>query len=153
MHSSLLPERPLLISPTLASTIGLEEAVMLHVLAELLTLRSTRIKDKLKWIELTDPFLCTAFPYWLLIDIKRILNSLQNLGLVVIDPVANNPDGYYLAINQQAESEHTTRNKSRQSTHGTHFSQGTHQGFSVWQSRRGVKAPIDTAPHRPRCVV
>ncbi|PCH61941.1 MAG: hypothetical protein COC19_03605, partial [SAR86 cluster bacterium] len=34
MTSSLVPERPLIISPTLASTIGLEEAVMLHVLAE-----------------------------------------------------------------------------------------------------------------------
>ena len=36
MSSSLIPERPLIISPTLAATIGLEEAVMLHVLSELM---------------------------------------------------------------------------------------------------------------------
>ena len=36
MQSSLIPERPLVISPTLAATIGLEEAVMLHVIGEML---------------------------------------------------------------------------------------------------------------------
>lgn len=39
MNSTLIPERPLLISPTLAATIGLEETVMLHVLGELIAMR------------------------------------------------------------------------------------------------------------------
>ena len=34
MKSSLITERPLLVSPTLAATIGLEEAVMLQALSE-----------------------------------------------------------------------------------------------------------------------
>ena len=32
MTSTLIPERPLLVSPSLAATIGLEEATMLSVL-------------------------------------------------------------------------------------------------------------------------
>jgi hypothetical protein len=40
MVSSLLPEKPLVISPSLAATIGLEEAVLLAVLHELFVHRA-----------------------------------------------------------------------------------------------------------------
>jgi hypothetical protein len=40
MVSSLLPEKPLVISPSLAATIGLEEAVLLTVLHELFVHRA-----------------------------------------------------------------------------------------------------------------
>jgi hypothetical protein len=88
MKSSLLPERSLQISPTLATTIGLEEAVMLQVLAELISHRescSRPANPKLHWVELSDKDLQEHFPFWATVDIKRVQNSLQNLGLVVID--------------------------------------------------------------------
>jgi DnaT DNA-binding domain len=100
MQSSLVPERPLVISPTLAATIGLEEAVMLHVLSELMAHRPLRVKDRLSWIELGQQELCGAFPFWALIDIKRVQKSLQDLGLIVIDPQGTAQDGCYYAINQ-----------------------------------------------------
>ena len=39
MSADLLPEKPLLVSPTLAATIGLEEALMLQALADLIQQR------------------------------------------------------------------------------------------------------------------
>ena len=90
MKTSLLPERPLIISPTLAATIGLEEAVMLQVLAELIhgkEICRRRTDPGLEWAELTDADLERAFPFWAVVDIRRVQNSLQNLGLIVVDPV------------------------------------------------------------------
>ena len=52
MQSSLIPERPLIVSPTLAATIGLEEAVMLHVLSECMTHRKLSRRVRLDWVEI-----------------------------------------------------------------------------------------------------
>jgi hypothetical protein len=100
MQSSLIPERPLVISPTLAATIGLEEAVMLHVLSELMAHRPVREKDRFAWIELDQEHLQKALPFWALIDIKRVQKSLQDLGLILIDPVTASADSQWFAINQ-----------------------------------------------------
>ena len=100
MSSSLLPERPLLISPTLAATIGLEEAVMLQELAWLIAQRATRTHRNRKWLELNDQQMLEAFPFWALIDIKRVQASLQGMGMLLIDPVANSPENYFLAIDE-----------------------------------------------------
>jgi hypothetical protein len=104
MSSSLLPERPLIISPTLAATIGLEESVLLHVLSEQVSSRKTHSKDELDWVELSDDDLLAALPFWMLVDIRRIQASLQNLGLIVVDPDTGNPESYFYAINQKTES-------------------------------------------------
>lgn len=107
MSSSLLPERPLLISPTLASTIGLEETVMLQVLAELIGHREPQQRSQrreLKWIRLSGEDLLTAFPFWATIDIKRVQLSLQKLGLILIDPDPDSADCYFYAIDEVNES-------------------------------------------------
>jgi hypothetical protein len=100
MQSSLIPERPLVISPTLAATIGLEEAVMLHVLSELMAHRPVREKERFAWIELDQEQLQKAFPFWALIDIKRVQKNLLDLGLILIDPATASPDSQWFAINQ-----------------------------------------------------
>jgi hypothetical protein len=100
MQSSLLPERPLVISPTLAATIGLEEAVMLHVFSELMAHRPLREKDRFAWLELSQMDLMKALPFWALIDIKRVQKSLQDLGLILIDAETGNRESLYFAINQ-----------------------------------------------------
>jgi len=100
MQSSLVPERPLVVSPTLAATIGLEEAVMLHVLSELMAHRPLRDKDRFAWLELSQMDLLKALPFWALIDIKRVQKSLQDLGLILIDPETGNRESLYFAINQ-----------------------------------------------------
>lgn len=100
MQSSLIPERPLVISPTLAATIGLDEAVMLHVISELMAHRNVQTRNRLQWIELSNADLCSAFPFWAFIDIKRVQKSLQELGLVLLDPDSGRQDSCLYAINQ-----------------------------------------------------
>jgi DnaT DNA-binding domain len=98
MKSSLLPERPLIISPTLAATIGLEEAVMLQVLAELINSKEIcqrAANPSLEWAALGDEDLQKAFPFWAAVDLRRVQNSLQNLGLIVVDPVADSRSSFY----------------------------------------------------------
>ena len=92
MKSTLIPERPLLISPTLAATIGLEEAVMLHVLGELIAMQGTldnalqsAASESSRGIELDTAQLQKALPFWAPIDVRRIQSSLQSLGLLLVE--------------------------------------------------------------------
>src|SRR5690554_2425223 len=101
MQSSLIPERPLIISPTLAATIGLEEAVLLHVLCELMAHRSCAQKGGLSWLELDQQSLLDALPFWAWIDIRRVQNNLQELGLLLVDANTGQDDSWRFAINQQ----------------------------------------------------
>jgi len=101
MTSSLIPERPLLISPMLAATIGLEEAVLLHVVSEMLLQHPAVIRQQRRYAELTDTDLAAALPFWTLPDIKRVQKSLQELGLLLLEPVAGRTDTVLVAINQQ----------------------------------------------------
>ena len=107
MTSSLLPERPLLISPTLASTIGLEETVMLYVFAELIN-NGASVKrpqrENLDWLELTEGELQDAFPFWAPVDIRRVQASLQNLGLLLIDPDTQDSSSYFFAIDEASDN-------------------------------------------------
>ncbi len=133
MTTSLIPERPLLISPTLAATIGLEEAVLLHVVSELLLQHPAVIKDKRHYAELTDEALIAALPFWTLPDIKRVQLSLQDLGLLLSEPVAGKGDTCLLAINQQ----HNGKAKSARDTKAR-----TAVINSPVSSKSGVAAPI-----------
>lgn len=101
MQSSLIPERPLIVSPTLAATIGLEEAVMLHVLSELLCHRGRPGNDGLDWMELDQHTLMESLPFWAMIDIRRVQKSLQDLGLILVSAATGSEDSWYYAINQQ----------------------------------------------------
>lgn len=104
MQSSLIPERPLIISPTLAATIGLEEAVMLHVLSELLAHRQCIERKGLQWIRLGQQDLLDALPFWAWIDIRRVQKNLQDIGLILVDAGASDDDAWLFAINQRDEA-------------------------------------------------
>jgi len=100
MSNPLIPERPLLISPTLAATIGLEEAVMLHVLSELM-LRQPGNGD---WLEISDKALGEALPFWEAGDIGHIRQNLLEKGLIHIDTAGCAPGVMRLAIQQAGNS-------------------------------------------------
>ena len=105
---SLLPERPLLISPTLASTIGLEEALMLQMLAEIVTLGEVvkrPLNPNLAWVKLGNDELQETFPFWTPDDIKRVLTSLQTLGILLIDPLQEGNQYNYFAVDDTTSSE------------------------------------------------
>lgn len=103
MSSSLIPERPLVISPTLAATIGLQEAVLLHVLIDLMTHQSGRIEQQFKWVEITDARLQQQLLFWSEAEIARLTTSLINLGLLLRRPDTGNPESYLYAVNEQVE--------------------------------------------------
>jgi DnaT DNA-binding domain len=91
MASSLIHERPLVFSPTLAATIGLEEAVMLHLLhdAALLT-GATGGSD---WHEVDKQHLLRLLPFWSERDCQRIAASLRDKGVLAIEsaPLEQSP--------------------------------------------------------------
>lgn len=104
MTSSLIPERPLLISPTLAATIGLEEAVMLHVISELQLRYPAIYREQRHWTELDFDILQEALPFWTLADIKRIRYNLQEKGLVQIAAASTRESSFLIAVNQSAHA-------------------------------------------------
>ncbi|MCP8900759.1 DnaT-like ssDNA-binding domain-containing protein [Gilvimarinus xylanilyticus] len=71
MTASLLPEKPLLISPSLAATIGLEEALLLSVMAE------AESSGRLLQRQISE-----RLPFWPAEDIQRIAKNLQEKGLI-----------------------------------------------------------------------
>lgn len=103
MTSSLIPERPLLISPTLAATIGLEEAVLLHVISELLLQHPTMVRQQRRFAEISEDVLTKALPFWSLPDVKRVQQSLQGLGLLLVEPVGGEDRVWLFAINQPVQ--------------------------------------------------
>lgn len=101
MQSSLIPERPLVVSPTLAATIGLEEAVMLHVFSEVMAYSEGRWRDGLKWVRLEQSTLMETFPFWAWGDIRRVQKNLQQIGLIQVEAIDREQDAAMYAINQR----------------------------------------------------
>lgn len=76
--SSLTPERTLVFSPALASTIGLEEAILLQLLSDMAALQGGEVCD------LDSEFLARALPFWEPADVERIARSLRDKGILVL---------------------------------------------------------------------
>jgi len=85
--SKLVPEQPLVISPTLAATIGLGEAVMLQALSELIRHRGKLRRDdsSLRWLCLKDSELPLLFPFWSVAESQEFRRSLLNLGMLKME--------------------------------------------------------------------
>ncbi len=77
MVSSLIPDKSLVISPALAATIGLEEAVMLAILHELSCHRAQG-----GWVNIDEAALLALLPFWAAQDIQRIAASLSDKGII-----------------------------------------------------------------------
>jgi hypothetical protein len=87
MKSSLITERPLLVSPTLAATIGLEEAIMLQALSEISASnleKETLGGDNPNAFTVTKDQIKTCFPFWKENEINRIKDSLVAMGVITI---------------------------------------------------------------------
>lgn len=104
MASKLVPERPLVFSPTLAATIGLEEAIFLQVLMDFAAHRAGRLQEQYNWVEIADPELLAALPFWKLADVRRVETSLRNLGMLLRRPDTSSNDSYLYALNEKVRS-------------------------------------------------
>ena len=81
---SLIPEKPIVISPTLAATIGLEETVLLQLLQECISHGSPVSSSGFDWITLPSDKLLELAPFWGQDDFRRLSASLHEKGLLLI---------------------------------------------------------------------
>jgi len=77
MKFSLFPEKPLLLYPSLAATIGLEESILAGVLLEVSKNLPTLINNGFEWAQIDADQLREALPFWNDVDIARISTSLR----------------------------------------------------------------------------
>lgn len=99
----MLPEHPIVISPTLAATIGLEEAILLQIYSESIRHRGvTRPgNSSLRWVQIEDKELFVALPFWNAEKIQSIQQSLQTLGVVTVE-AGTKPECRWVAIDSSA---------------------------------------------------
>ncbi|WP_027874092.1 DnaT-like ssDNA-binding domain-containing protein [Spongiibacter marinus] len=82
--SAPLLERPLLVSPTLAATIGLECALLYQLLADWQPLLEVRPRQGQDWLLIDRQRLEEQLPFWQSADIDRLLQQLHDQGLIII---------------------------------------------------------------------
>lgn len=80
----MMPERPILVFPSLANTLGLEEATMLSLLDELTLNRQGRYHGGHSWHQLNADALAAVQGFWNDHDIQRISQRLRDLGAILL---------------------------------------------------------------------
>jgi hypothetical protein len=81
--SSLIPERTIVISPSLAATIGLEEAVLLHTLSAIVNYQTQAPANG--WHRVDAQRLQELCPFWSVEQLQRVSKALADKGIVRID--------------------------------------------------------------------
>lgn len=80
--SLLIEEPPLQVLPSLAKSIGLNEAIVLQQIHYWIR-KSNNVKDGHKWIYNSMPNWQKQFDFWSLPTVKRVFRSLEKQGLIV----------------------------------------------------------------------
>lgn len=108
MKSSLIPELPLLVYPSLAATLGLDEAVMLATLSDLVAQQSGADNNNFTWFQLHINTLSERLPFWDRRDLHRVSTSLREKGVILIAsaPLLND-DQFKFAFNEKAAAQST----------------------------------------------
>ncbi|MBX2809145.1 MAG: hypothetical protein KTR20_10990 [Cellvibrionaceae bacterium] len=82
--NNTLPEKPLLVYPSLAATIGLEPATLLSLLQDMTQHRAAQRHQQYDWYTLSAAVIGEATPFWDALDIQRLSQQLRNLGLILL---------------------------------------------------------------------
>jgi hypothetical protein len=108
--SAALVERPLLVSPSLATTLGLEAALLYQLIAEWLPLLSGRENQGQHWFLIDKNQLTRQLPFWDENKIDEVLRTLHDQGLIIIGAaLMSNAQNIRIALPQRkqaTESEH-----------------------------------------------
>ena len=83
MSKLLLDDKPLIILPSLANKVGLNEAIILQQLHYWLGI-STNKKEGEVWVYNTYDDWREQFPFWSVSTIRRTITKLENSGLIII---------------------------------------------------------------------
>lgn len=84
MSSNLIPERPILLYPSQATTLGLEESILLSVLADLAANAPSQLSGGYAWSSIAPDRLFSATPFWTQEDLQRICHSLHAKGVLLL---------------------------------------------------------------------
>jgi hypothetical protein len=83
MQSKILfDEQPLVISPSLAQLVGLNESIILQQLHYWLG-KNPKEMDGRKWIYNTYDDWKEQFPFWSISTIRRVITTLENAGIIL----------------------------------------------------------------------
>lgn len=83
-QNSLIPETPILVYPTLAATIGLEEATMLSILTGVARSQTGLSSNGYVWFTLNETSVSRLMPFWQPQDVQRVAANLREQGLLLI---------------------------------------------------------------------
>ena len=86
MNKLLLNEPPLMVLPTLASILGLNEAIFLQQLYYWLLKSSTYFENR-KWVYRSIKEWEDEFPFWSNSTIKRVVNSLKKRKILLVKKI------------------------------------------------------------------
>jgi hypothetical protein len=104
--SAALVERPLLVSPSLAATLGLEAALLYQLLAEWLPLLTGRESQGQHWFLIDKDQLVKQLPFWDLSKIEDVLRTLHDQGLIIIGAaLMSNAQNIRLALPRHQQPE------------------------------------------------
>jgi hypothetical protein len=88
-ESTLVPEQQLLVSPGLAATIGLEEALLLQYLHGLLQHLPRESRAGQHWASARREALLEALPFWDAADLDRVCSRLVAIGILLVEQRGN----------------------------------------------------------------
>ncbi|WP_075188291.1 DnaT-like ssDNA-binding domain-containing protein [Teredinibacter haidensis] len=115
MSSSLIPERPILIYPGLAATLGLEESVLLSVLSDLAAGAEVQAAQGFEWRHIETNTLRSALPFWDDRDIVRLGKNLHAKGVLLQGPNLFGTSSHYrFAFNERVATASTQLHKTTQ---------------------------------------
>lgn len=105
MTQSLIPERPICISPSLAATLGLEEATLLSLLSDALSYYPSQPSNGYNWCHLQREQVQKLMPFWRDHDIARIAKSLRDKGVLLISTAPyHESQSLRFAINERTQT-------------------------------------------------
>lgn len=81
---SLMPETPILVYPSIAATLGLEEATMLAILSGVVRNGRGLSNNGYLWFSLDEQAVTQLMPFWRPADIQRIATNLREQGVLLI---------------------------------------------------------------------
>ncbi|VUD59067.1 hypothetical protein TDB9533_02582 [Thalassocella blandensis] len=113
-----MPEKPILVYPSLAATVGLEEAVLLATLSDMVSTQEGQWNNGFNWHMLSLKSLSEALPFWQSRDFQRVTTSMREKGILIIASTGfNDNDTFKFAFNEKSVRQQQA--KPTQTLHNT----------------------------------
>ena len=105
----------MLVYPSLAATLGLEEATLLTVLSDFSATLVPATRNNYAWYQVNSANLYELTPFWQPQDLQRILKNLRDKGVLLIASADfSGQNGLKFAFNEKAGNVRTALPRSRQ---------------------------------------